>query len=102
MSKVCVIAKITANEGMRSDMVVAMGSMIDHVEANEPGTIRYILMEDAGDENVVWFYEEYADGDALGAHSTSDAMKALGGALRDFAAGRPEITVLNPVRGKGL
>jgi quinol monooxygenase YgiN len=102
MSKVCVIAKITANEGMRSDMVAAMGSMIDHVEANEPDTITYILMEDASDENVVWFYEEYADADALAAHGSSEAMKELGGALRGFAAGRPEITVLNPVRGKNL
>jgi quinol monooxygenase YgiN len=102
MSKVCVIAKITANEGMRADMVAAMGSMIDHVEANEPDTITYILMEDAGDENVVWFYEEYANAKALAAHGSSEAMKELGGALRGFAAGRPEITVLNPVRGKGL
>jgi quinol monooxygenase YgiN len=102
MSKVCVIAKITANEGMRSDMVTAMGSMIDHVEANEPDTITYILLEDAGDENVVWFYEEYTDEDALAAHGSSEAMKQLGGALRGFASGRPEITVLNPIRGKGL
>ena len=102
MSKVCIIAKVTANDGMRSDMVAAMGAMIDHVEANEPDTIRYILMEDASDENVVWFYEEYANGEALAAHSSSEAMKALGGALRGFASGRPEITILNPVRGKGL
>ena len=102
MSKVSVIAKITANEGQRADMVEAMGAMIDHVEANEPDTLKYILMEDTSDENVVWFYEEYTDRDAFAAHGGSDAMKELGKALRPYAAGRPEVIVCDPVRGKGL
>ena len=102
MSKVSVIAKITANEGMRSDMIAAMGSMMDHVEANEENTLKYILMEDSSDENVVWMYEEYTDDDALAAHSSSETMKELGMALRPFAGARPEIIKCNPVRGKGL
>jgi len=102
MSKVVVIAKITAVEGKRDELVAAMGPMIDHVEANEPDTLTYILNLDAGDENVLWMYEEYTSHEALAAHGQSDAMKEMGLALRPLAGGRPEITVLSPVRGKGL
>jgi len=102
MSKVVVIAKITALEGKRDELVAAMGPMMDHVEANEPDTLAYILNEDAGDENVLWMYEEYTSQEALAAHSSSEAMKEMGMALRPFAGARPEITLLNPVRGKGL
>ncbi|WP_420453553.1 putative quinol monooxygenase [Ilumatobacter sp.] len=102
MSKVSVIAKITANEGQRSDMIAAMGTMMEHVEANEPDTLKYILMEDGQDDDVVWMYEEYTDDEAFQAHGTSDTMKELGAALRPYAAGRPQVIVCNPVRGKGL
>ncbi|MCH9837806.1 MAG: putative quinol monooxygenase [Ilumatobacter sp.] len=102
MSKVVVIAKITALEGKRDELVAAMGPMIDHVEANEPDTLTYILNVDAADENVLWMYEEYTSDEALAAHSSSEAMKEMGMALRPLAGARPEITLLNPVRGKGL
>jgi len=102
MSKVAVIAKITAIEGKRAELIEAMGPMMDHVEANEPDTLTYILTEDTGDENVIWMYEEYASQEALAAHGSSEAMKEMGMALRPLAGGRPEVTVLNPVRGKGL
>jgi quinol monooxygenase YgiN len=102
MSKVVVIAKITAAEGKRDELVAAMGPMIDHVEANEPDTLTYILNLDTADENVLWMYEEYTSHEALAAHGQSEAMKEMGVALRPLAGGRPEITVLSPVRGKGL
>jgi quinol monooxygenase YgiN len=102
MSNVSVIAKITALEGKRSELIAAMGPMMDHVEANEPDTLKYILSEDTSDENVIWMYEEYASQEAFVAHGQSDTMKELGMALRPLAGGRPEITVCTPVRGKGL
>ena len=102
MSKIAVIAKITALEGKRAALVEAMGPMMDHVEANEPDTLKYILSEDASDENVIWMYEEYADQAALDAHGTSETMKELAMALRPLAGGRPELTIATPVRGKGL
>ena len=102
MSNVVVIAKITAVEGKRDELIAAMGPMMEHVEANEPDTLKYILNEDTGDANVLWMYEEYANAEALAAHGQSEAMKNLGMALRPLGAARPEITVLNPVGGKGL
>jgi quinol monooxygenase YgiN len=101
MSKVIVLAKIPAQEGKRADLVAGMAPMMEHVETEE-GTLQYILCEDAADENAVWMYEVYADQAAFEAHGSSDTMKALGGAIGPFLAGRPELTFLSPVRGKGL
>ncbi len=101
MSTVSVIAKLTAQDGKRADLLAGMGPMMDHVET-ESGTHRYILMEDKGDENVVWLYEQYADQASFDAHATSDTMKALGPAIGGFLAGPPELIFCNPLRGKGL
>lgn len=99
---VSIIAKLTSNDGQRHDLVAAMQPMLAHVEANEPDTVRYILMEDAGDANVLWLYEQYTNDEAIAAHSTSDVMKELGMATRPFAAARPEIIMCKPIGGKGL
>lgn len=101
MSTVSVVAKITAQPGKRADVVAGMATMMDHVESEE-GTLKYILLEDATDADVLWMYEEYRDQAALEAHGGSDVMKALGGAIGPFLAGRPELFFCTPVRGKGL
>ena len=99
-STIAVIAKITAQPGKRADVLAGMASMLTHVE-NEPGTLVYTLLEDQADADVIWVYEEYTDQAALDSHSTSDAMKALGGSIGPFLGGRPEIRILNIAGGKG-
>ena len=101
MSNIAVIAKITAQPGKRADVVAGMASMMDHVET-EPGTLKYILTEDHAQEDVLWMYEEYTDQAALDSHGSSDAMKALGGSIGPFLAGRPELFFTNSIRGKGV
>ncbi len=101
MSKVSLIAKIPTKPGCRDDLVAAFGPMIDAVN-EEAGTEVYILNLDDGDENVAWVYELYTDADAMGAHSSSEAMGALFGALGDLVDGAPELIMLTPVAGKGL
>jgi quinol monooxygenase YgiN len=101
MSQVAVIAKITTQDGKRDDAVAALQPMLHHVET-EVGTQRYILHTDSGDANVLWMYEIYTDQEALVAHGASDAMKALGPALGGLLAGRPELTFMTPVGGKGI
>ena len=53
MSKIAVIAKITAQPGKRADVVAGMASMMDHVET-EPGTLKYILTEDQADADSAY------------------------------------------------
>ena len=100
MSNIAVIAKITAQPGKRADVIAGLTSMLAHVET-EPGTAVYTLLEDQADADVTWVYEEYTDQAALDAHSTSDAMKGLGGSIGPFLAGRPEIFVTAIAGGKG-
>jgi quinol monooxygenase YgiN len=101
MSHVAVIAKISAAPGQRDQLVTALQGALDNAE-QEPGTLRYILHEDTANEDLLWFYEMYTDQDALVAHSSSDGLKALGAAIAPFVGGRPELTFLKPVGGKGL
>lgn len=102
MSKISIIAKITAQDGKRDELIAAFGRMLDHVQAAEPGTEVYMLHTDNADANVCWFYELYTDGEAAKAHGTSDMMKSVGKDLAPLLAGRPEITMVTPVGGKGL
>jgi len=101
MPKVALIAKIPAAPGKRDQLIEALQAGLATAEA-EPGTLTYILHEDTKDPEAVWFYELYTDDDALTAHGVSEGMKALGPAIAPFIAGRPELTYLKPIGGKGL
>ena len=95
------IAKFTCIDGKRDDLYSGLAPMMDHV-GSEEGTLLYQLLEDPNDANVAYMYELYADSDALAAHSSSDVMKQIMNAFGGILAGRPELTMLTPVRGKGL
>lgn len=101
MSGPTIIAKISAQPGRRDELIAALQALVDHVDS-EAGTLVYVMHKDLGDEDVVWFYEHYASQDALDAHVGSEVMKAVGTGLRGIAAGRPELTMLEVVGGKGL
>ena len=100
MSKVALLAKLTAADGKRDELVEGLKGAIRAV-AGEEKTEVYALHVDAGDANVVWFYELYTDQEGLTTHSTGEAVKALGG-LGPLMAGRPELIFLTPVAAKGL
>ena len=101
MSKIAVLAKITALPGKRAELVKEFQFALDNVGA-EAGTLTYILHEDAANDDVLYFYEMYTDQSAVEAHSGAEWFKELGPKLRPFTASRPEITMLKPVGGKGL
>ena len=94
-------ARIPAQPGRRDELVATMQQAIDNANG-EDGTRYYILHTNDSDPDAVILYELYEDESALTAHGSSDAFKALGASLRDVAGGRPELTRLTPVIGKGL
>lgn len=102
MAKTALLAKLTAKEGTRDDLLAAIRKMVAYVDSDEPGTEIYAAHEDVNDENVVWFYELYTDSDAQGVHGGSDMMKTVGKEMGQFMAGRPELIFLNPVTVSGF
>jgi len=101
MSGPALLAKLTSKPGERDAITGVLQKLVDGAE-DEPGTLVYILHHDAADENVVWFYERYDSQESFDAHGKSDVMKAVGPELAPFMAGRPELTFLSVIGGKGL
>jgi quinol monooxygenase YgiN len=101
MSKVAMIAKLTAVDGKRDELAAVLEKIFPAVE-HEDGTEVYALHEDLGEPNVLWFYELYRDNDAMGAHGTSDAMREMLGGLAGLVGAPPEMHMLQPRRAKGL
>jgi quinol monooxygenase YgiN len=101
MSKIAVLAKLTAAEGKRSEAIAVLSAQVGLVN-DETGTEIYALHTDDSDEVTIWFYELYTDDGALAHHSGSDAMKALGPQLKGLMAARPQIIRLSPVTAKGI
>ena len=100
MSQLTVIARIQAQEGKRDELVAAFQEYFPQVES-EDGTLVYAISTDTGDETTVWVYELYTGGDALQAHSGSDAFKDFGAKLGGLLAGAPELHICTPVHAKG-
>jgi quinol monooxygenase YgiN len=101
VANVAMIAKVTAKEGKRDEVVEVLRGLVATIEA-EPGTLVYALNVSTKEPEVVWFYELYADRDAMAAHGGSDAMKAVGPKLADLLAGRMELYPLELIVAKGL
>ena len=101
MSKISLIAKLTAADGKADELRAALGNMIAAAD-EEAGLEVYSVHADSGDPNVFYFFELYADQAALDVHGKGDGMKAAMGALGGLLGGRPEVTMLTPVAAKGL
>jgi quinol monooxygenase YgiN len=101
MSGVAVIAKVPAAPGKRAELAAALQMALDNV-ASETGTRYYILHEDTKDDDVLWMYELYAAQSDLEAHMGAAWFAELGPLIAPHLGGRPELTFLRPVGGKGL
>lgn len=100
MSKVSLMAKLTAHEGKGDELAAAFDGLFAHVET-EPGTEVYVLNRSAADPDSFFFFELYVDGDALTAHGGSDAMKAAGAAFGPLIKDS-ELLVGEPIKAIGL
>jgi quinol monooxygenase YgiN len=101
MSNVGVWVKLEINPGMRDEAVAVIQEALDAVQAEE-GTLLYVLNADPENENVLYFYEAYANQDALIAHGSAPWFAAFGPKLKPVLAARPSMTFLTPLGGKGL
>jgi quinol monooxygenase YgiN len=101
MSKISLIAKLTAAEGKADELKAALANLIAAAD-EEPGLEIYSVHADASDANVFYFFELYTDQAALDVHGKGDQMKAAMGAMGGLLAGRPEVSMLTPVVAKGM
>lgn len=101
MSKIAVIAKLSAAPGKRDELVSVLQELVEGV-ASEEGTLVYGLHTSNTDDTSVYFYELYSDQAAQDAHGKSPTMAAVGPKLAGLLGGMPELTQLTPVGGKGL
>ncbi len=100
MAKVSLFAKFTAKEGKADELIAAFDDMFAQVET-EPGTELYVLNRSGSDSNVFYFYELYTDGDALGAHGSSEAMAKAMGSFGALMADT-EMVIGEPLKAKGV
>jgi len=101
MSKVSLVARITAQEGKADEMIEALKNLMGATD-EEPGLEIYAAHQDTNNPEVFWFYELYTDNDALGVHGQGERMKAAMGAMGGLLAGAPEINLVTPVAAKGI
>ncbi len=101
MSKISLIAKLTAAEGKADELKAAMQNMISAAD-EEAGLEIYSVHADTSDSNVFYFFELYADQAALDVHGKGDGMREAMGALKGLLGGRPEVSMLSPIAAKGL
>lgn len=101
MSKISLIAKLTAADGKADELRGAMNAMIAAAD-EEPGLEIYSVHNDNADGNVFYFFELYADQAALEVHGKGEQMKPAMKAIGPLLAGRPEVSMLTPVAAKGL
>jgi quinol monooxygenase YgiN len=101
MSKISLIAKLTAVEGKASELEVALRGVIEAAE-EEAGLDVYSANAVDDQPGVYYFFELYRDTDAKAAHGKGDRMRAAMGAFGGLLAGRPEVTTMTPIAAKGL
>jgi quinol monooxygenase YgiN len=101
MSKIALIAKLTAAEGKAEELESALANMVAAADS-EAGLEIYSVHADMSQPGIYWFYELYADQGALDVHGKGDEMKAAMGALGGLLGGRPEVMKLAPVVAKGI
>ena len=97
---ISVIAKLKMKPGCEAAFEAAGKEMIATVRSAEPGTLAYVLYQNAKDPTEFIYYEVYQDQAALDAHGKTDHMKKFGGKIGALLAGRPEIAVLAEVARK--
>jgi len=93
-----VVAKLKARSGEASKMADALRAMVSNVE-KEKGTLVYTLHQAQNDPTQFLFYEKYADGEALKAHSSTPYFKELFGTLKPLLDGAPEIEMYTEIAG---
>ena len=62
---------IQIKEGFKEQFVAGIKENASHAQNDEPGCLRFNVIQDANDINRIWVYEVYKDEEAFKAHQQS-------------------------------
>ncbi|MGB9499839.1 MAG: putative quinol monooxygenase [Dissulfuribacterales bacterium] len=93
---IAVIAKIPVQPEKKEEALEAVKKLMAQV-AKEKGTLYYTLNINDKEPDTFVFIERYQDMDALTVHSSTPHFKEFMENAMTFAAGAPEINVLNEI-----
>jgi len=88
-----IIVPIQVKEGHKEEFVKA--SLLDAQGSvnDEPGCLRFDLIQDPGDPNRVWLYEIYKDEAAFQAHTQAPHFIKWRDTVQDWREEGPEVSV---------
>jgi len=92
-----VIARLTIKEGKNDEFESVFKEMVAAVRANEPGCNFYDLHRSKEDSQSYVVLEQYADKDAMKAHSSSEHFKTIGAKMGPCMAKGADIEVMEGV-----
>ena len=88
--------QLTSAPGRRDEVLQLLANYGNTLDG-EPGTTLFAVAADAGDDDIVWVWEEFADEDAVRGHFEHDFFRALQLELADLLAGPAAVRPLVPV-----
>lgn len=91
------LLQLTAREGRREELLRVLGNYLGTLQDGEPGTTLITVAADPNDDDGVWMWEEFADGDAVQAHFAHDFFRALQLELAELLAEPVAMRPLVPV-----
>jgi quinol monooxygenase YgiN len=89
------LLQMTALDGQRDELLRVLANYV-HTLDGEPGTTLFTVAADPNDENLVWAWEEFADGAAVQGHFEHDFFRALQLELADLLAEPVSVRPLAP------
>jgi quinol monooxygenase YgiN len=89
------VLQLHARPGMRAELLRVLGNYANTLDG-EPGTTLFAVAADAGADDVVWVWEEFADTDAVRDHFAHDFFRALQLELADLLTEPAAIRPLAP------
>lgn len=79
-----IIAPIQIKQGYKAEFIEAMLEDARGSVDNEPGCLRFDVIQDAGDPNRIWLYEVYQDEVAFEAHLQSPHLIKWRDTVKDW------------------
>ncbi|MBO0809300.1 MAG: antibiotic biosynthesis monooxygenase [Actinobacteria bacterium] len=86
--RVTVAGRLVAREGAAAELLALFAELIEHVQAHEPGTERYLVLQNDANPSELWLHEVYQDEAAFVAHGHSPVVRGLVNRMAPLVAER--------------